>query len=1051
MIYHSYIDALGKMDCIGNAELDVELTYTGVPRSDTNAIVSSCEQNGLLHQRLCTKAEVILYLRTLGQFPVGPTKNCQEYPGRRLKGCYPGYASFTVQDPSPMDFHQEREVPWRTDRDRPIDQLACCPGFFCPEGLACMIPCPRGSFCPTAFLSKGAYSLCEPYKYHAYEGTCGGADVWGVAVSHDHDKIFCWDGYYCPTMTDWPVPCPPGHYCPRGSQAPKKCGLLQTCGPNSSDVHAKHFVMGLTAGGMVLFYAILKGIDDIWRCKIDHLSRPEGLSKAKSLLRRAVSLMTFKERWRSGVPPESKSGNGVREIRDSNGTNPRTSSRLSTDEDMRASVGNALQAEGLEGFAGDSRPREVLMPADGEKAAEGLERVSKAGGVKRRTSVSVPESALASEQIRTYSDVRKSWASDGDGESQQLLMAGGEPEKGALGDLLGETEGALSPGEVFWKGQPRVEVEFLDLTMVLPGGREVMAGVSGKMRSGRLTAIMGPSGAGKSLLLHALAGKETHCRMRGTIEINGRKHTRSLRKILGFVPQDDVVHGSLTVEENIWFSASYRLPAHASRQQRSEIVEHVLRTLGLQGVRHSLVGSVERRGVSGGQRKRVSVGLEMVAQPSLLLLDEPTSGLDSVSSLQMLHALKKEAKKGLNAAAVIHQPSYELLSLFDDVLLLNKGLVYLGPMPEVEPYFDGLGFPVPHRMNPADHFMNVMSDLVESTRGVLPSDLPQLWRQQQIALDPPEKDIDSVPPKVTTCSGAGKLADRFWGVLRGRRNAAASLLGAVGERRPVVPPGRKTPGFRTQFLLILLRLLKQQVRDSSQLLQDYVIVATVAAFMGLILKYSDSFLGGSTLIQESILSLALLSKLGVLRTFGADKLNFWRESASGVSRPAYFLAKDASDHVHTLGKSYVYMSIFYYFKNMRSTFHDNIVVTLALSYCCTGIGYVLSIVFKPASAQLSAAMTALVALLLGGRENPRGTAGVLAKASYAYYAGRAYFLANAKRYSGVWLLTRCAMMEKAGFGMSDFGSSIAILVAYGLLARAVAFIALVTLDIDKQA
>lgn len=95
--------------------------------------------SGLLHQRLCTKAEVMLYLQTLGQSPVGPTRNCQEYPGRRLKGCYPGFASFTIQDPSPMDFHQERDVPWRTDRDRPIDQLACCPGFFCPEGLACMI------------------------------------------------------------------------------------------------------------------------------------------------------------------------------------------------------------------------------------------------------------------------------------------------------------------------------------------------------------------------------------------------------------------------------------------------------------------------------------------------------------------------------------------------------------------------------------------------------------------------------------------------------------------------------------------------------------------------------------------------------------------------------------------------------------------------------------------------------------------------------------------------------------------------------------------------
>lgn len=99
-----------------------------------------------------------------------------------------------------------------------------------------------------------------------------------------------------------------------------------------------------------------------------------------------------------------------------------------------------------------------------------------------------------------------------------------------------------------------------------------------------------------------------------------------------------------------------------------------------------------------------------------------------------------------------------------------------------------------------------MSDLVESTRGVLPGDLPQLWRQQRTALEAPEKTTDSFPQKVATHGGAISVADRVWGVLKGRRNAAALLLpGAVGERRPVEAPGRKTPGFRTQFLLILPR------------------------------------------------------------------------------------------------------------------------------------------------------------------------------------------------------------------------------------------------------
>lgn len=208
--------------------------------------------------------------------------------------------------------------------------------------------------------------------------------------------------------------------------------------------------------------------------------------------------------------------------------------------------------------------------------------------------------------------------------------------------------------------RPLMELSFKDLTLTLKSnGKHVLRCVTGSMKPGRITAVMGPSGAGKTSLLSALAGKAVGCKLSGLILINGKQESiHSYKKIIGFVPQDDVVHGNLTVEENLWFHAKCRLPAGLSKADKVLVVERIIDSLGLQAVRNSLVGTVEKRGISGGQRKRVNVGLEMVMEPSVLFLDEPTSGLDSASSQLLLRALRHEALEGVNICMVVHQPRY---------------------------------------------------------------------------------------------------------------------------------------------------------------------------------------------------------------------------------------------------------------------------------------------------------------------------------------------------------------------------------------------------------
>ena len=171
--------------------------------------------------------------------------------------------------------------------------------------------------------------------------------------------------------------------------------------------------------------------------------------------------------------------------------------------------------------------------------------------------------------------------------------------------------------------------------------------------------------------------------------------------------------------ENLYYSAMLRLPRTMKASQKARIVEDVIEMLGLDHVRHSRVGSVEKRGISGGQRKRVNIGTELVANPSLLFMDEPTSGLDASAALEVLSSLRRLADLGLTIITVVHQPRYSIFSSFHTVLFLGQGgqTVYLGRTEEALDYFESLGFDLPDNENPADFLMDVISGVVRDRRG----------------------------------------------------------------------------------------------------------------------------------------------------------------------------------------------------------------------------------------------------------------------------------------------------------------------------------------------
>ncbi|XP_021278458.1 ABC transporter G family member 23 [Herrania umbratica] len=253
----------------------------------------------------------------------------------------------------------------------------------------------------------------------------------------------------------------------------------------------------------------------------------------------------------------------------------------------------------------------------------------------------------------------------------------------------------------------------------MPKPVEILKSVSFIARSSEILAIVGPSGTGKSSLLRIISGRVNDkdfdpC----SISINDHRMTSpvQLRKICGFVVQEDNLLPLLTVRETLMFSAKFRLKEMTSKE-KEERVESLMQELGLSHVADSFVGDQENRGISGGERKRVSIGVDMIHDPPILLLDEPTSGLDSTSALQVIELLASMAKaKRRTVLLSIHQPSYRILKYISKFLVLSHGsVVHNGSLGLLEETIQKLGFQIPTQLNALEFAMEIMPALEASS------------------------------------------------------------------------------------------------------------------------------------------------------------------------------------------------------------------------------------------------------------------------------------------------------------------------------------------------
>ncbi|KAL5486908.1 hypothetical protein EMCRGX_G019448 [Ephydatia muelleri] len=499
-------------------------------------------------------------------------------------------------------------------------------------------------------------------------------------------------------------------------------------------------------------------------------------------------------------------------------------------------------------------------------------------------------------------------------DAREPLLGSAQPNIKAYGAYGAESESAGSSS-----------IAFSDISYVVKQGWSLITKSPSKvvlnLASGiffpGVNAILGPTGSGKTTLLDILADRKAKAGLSGHVLVNGSPKPSNFKCSVGYVVQEDCLTGTLTVRENLAFSAALRLPSVTSARERKEKVDSVLKELGLQGCADQKIGTDLIRGVSGGERKRTSIGMELIIEPQVLFLDEPTTGLDANTAVSVVKLLRRLCEGGNRIVIMsIHQPRYSIYKLFDTITLMSLGnIVYHGTAGETAlQYFSGLGYGCEIHDNPSDHFLDIITTCEEASKTSACVNLSDKFKETA--------EFNSIDAQLKSM------------VLRVQEVETST------ERTTRKTGFYATSPFWQIAVLVSRALLKMWRNPMTSVAQLIVMVVFSLIVGGIYYQLDNSQLG----IQNRfgaiffIIMSQVFGNLGAIEIFIQERALFLHENSGGYYRvSAFFIAKVMTDLVPLRMIPLLPFSAITYFMIGFQTSAEHFFI-FVLTLCLTSIG-----------------------------------------------------------------------------------------------------------------
>lgn len=485
--------------------------------------------------------------------------------------------------------------------------------------------------------------------------------------------------------------------------------------------------------------------------------------------------------------------------------------------------------------------------------------------------------------------------------------------------------------------------------------KEILHGINGSVLPGEVLAMMGPSGSGKTSFLNVLGGRVPQKLVTGTITYNDLPYSKALKRKMGFVTQDDTFFPHLTVRETLMYAALLRLPRELSRAQKIQRADETIDELGLTKCKNTIIGGQFLRGISGGERKRTSIGHEILIDPSLLLLDEPTSGLDSTTALKIVQLLIRLAQGGRTIITTIHQPSSRLFHSFDKLLLLAEGhSIYFGKARDAMPFYDSLGFRPQFAVNPADFLLDISNG---TTQGIsLPPDL-EVAVKGKVGPDSATEVREYVVRLVR---------ERQLPVVRQQLAELPTISDAA--RRIVLEKRSWNASWGEQFAVLWTRGLKERWHEYLSLLR-FVQCIAISLICGCL--WYNSKHNTQPKLQDQVGLMFFISifwgffpLFTAIFTFPQERAMLSKERASDMYQlSAYFLSRSLSDLPMEFVLPVIFLCIVYFMAGLREN-GGTFFLTLLLIFLDVGVAQGLGLFIGAAVMDVKKATTMASVVLL---------------------------------------------------------------------------------------